>query len=638
MKRTATIRIAALLLLTGLLGPAALAGRGDVYLDLPDGRKVPGTRITRSGSFVTLTTAFGQLRVPRTLIDVSRPKVLRHAPKERYERRTNWFRIDCDLTAERAALYANELDAYFEWLIGIYGMDRKRLKKRAPFPVHVYRMRADFKRVQDEVAPGISESKGSGFAEGVAGFHSGKGTYLWDAEGAHGGTHLEVGKHEVTHLLNSHFASMTGVRFPVWFEEGTATYFEAAVSFGGREPEDNPAALATVLGDLSSGRAYANRALRGVPYSKFHGREYSWGWAMVRWLRRDRDGRRWKPFLEFMKTASGGAPSDSENGRFLKAIGFKKDAALDEAWHAHLVLAGKKDPLVPLGASENALAEVAKIARPTAEQAATFFRFGESFARKGLGGPAVVYLRAAVRGGIEDPRLFLRLARMIAAVDGCTSDDPWPDESLDYLRRAVKTDPLRAATRCELGRQLLLIAESGDEIVAARNQLGLALLLAGPNDDIVYLATEALRGVMAADESLSARAARDWLVERAPNAKRSLLTAFHYFLQEEGLWEDLAKALEESVEKGEARFEDRKMLAGLYRAGDRLTDAAKIYAELLIENPKALYLWLPLVQCLAEAGETAAAMKAREKAIRTIDASREDHQALRERILAVPLK
>ncbi|MHC4860830.1 MAG: tetratricopeptide repeat protein, partial [Planctomycetota bacterium] len=391
--------------------------------------------------------------------------------------------------------------------------------------------------------------------------------------------------------------------------------------------------------DLDAGRPMGNRELRSVPYATFYGREYAWGWALVRFLRRDEAGRRWKPFIKFMRTVSGVPPSDSECRRFLRAVGFRDDAALDLAWHAHLLAARAQGGFsVPMGTSDEALAEVERLEKPTPEQARTFARIGESFAEKGLARPAVVYLRAAVRGGVAGPAIHRALATALARVAGCDADEPWPEEAVDHLRKAVEAEPLRAASRRDLGRQLLLHAKTDAQILEARNQLGLALLLAGPDDDVLSLAIGALRGVVAADRSLSPGGAAKLLTEVVPEAAAAVRTAHGYFLQEEELWDDLVEVIQERVEAGVATFEDRKMLAGLYRAGDRLSEAAAIYAGLLEEAPDALHLWLPLVATLVEAGRTEDAAKAREEALAAIDASSGDHEALRRRILEIEPK
>ena len=90
--------------------------------------------------------------------------------------------------------------------------------------------------------------------------------------------------HETAHLLNHLFSTATGVRFPVWFEEGTATYFQMFVP-GMAEPEVNLAALTIVIGAIEAGDGMTSEALRSVPYAKFYSYEYAWGWALVHYLR-----------------------------------------------------------------------------------------------------------------------------------------------------------------------------------------------------------------------------------------------------------------------------------------------------------------------------------------------------------------
>ena len=139
------------------------------------------------------------------------------------------------------------------------------------------------------MAPGI-ENKGQAFAEGVAGFYSQRHgcIFMWDAEGMQGATQLEVAKHETTHLLNSLLAKQIAINVPTWFEEGAATYFSMSIALPGGnvpEPRDHAGALAEVIGEIEAGKAYAARGIRSVSWNAFLGREYSWGWALVRFFR-----------------------------------------------------------------------------------------------------------------------------------------------------------------------------------------------------------------------------------------------------------------------------------------------------------------------------------------------------------------
>ena len=147
---------------------AALAHAETLQLD--DGRVLFGRRVRRGQKTVVLETDFGPLTIPAGRLAAS-GTVTRKPPPSRRAIKTRWLLIECDLSEARAQLYADQLDAFFDWMIRVYDLDLKRVRRDAPYKMFLYRRRADFKKVQAEVAPGI-ERKGKGFAEGVAGFYS----------------------------------------------------------------------------------------------------------------------------------------------------------------------------------------------------------------------------------------------------------------------------------------------------------------------------------------------------------------------------------------------------------------------------------------------------------------------------------
>ncbi|MHC4959187.1 MAG: hypothetical protein ACYTGN_12530 [Planctomycetota bacterium] len=260
-----------------------------------------------------------------------------------------------------------------------------------------------------------------------------------------------MAKHETTHLLNHLMRKQLAIKTPSWFEEGAATYFSMFVATGGKadmEPEDHPGALAQVVGGIETGAALSSRELRGVGYAAFLGRQYSWGWALIRFCRRHKNGRRWPELLKYLRTVSGGGGvTDSEERRFLKAVGFKSSDAFDDAWHKHLKGAKPAGGRAPIGTSEQVLARVASIKKPDPKLARNFARIGISLARARVSGPAIVYLRAALRGGVADPEVPFLLATALSEKERLTEDDRWPDEALAALRAAVRTAPLRSRYR-----------------------------------------------------------------------------------------------------------------------------------------------------------------------------------------------
>ncbi len=621
-----TLVAAVALVFVGALPFSAARAEQAARLEIPDGRVIRGTKLRKEKDAVVLETVFGPLRVPNALLQPPKPdpqaaptnpndNALPDAPRVTTSR---WIKLESDLSLARTRTYHDMLDAFVERMIEIYELDKRRVAKRAPFHVLVWRSKDDFKAVQDRIAPGIAALKGKEFAEATAGFYSpGEDkVYMWDARGMWG-DHPTVALHEVCHLVNTRLSAATGVRFSQWFEEGSAMYFQMFVP-GTSEPDLNLSALATVTEAIEAGTPMGNRELRSVSYADFKGYEYAWGWALVQFLRRHEGGKHWKPLLKFQRTASAGAPGDSENGRFLKAIKYENDAKLNEAWHAYLLTLVPEEN-VPLGASQENLVEVEAIEKPTPEQAQLFAGLGRSFARAGNPKPAVVYLRAARRGGVEDTSLCLLFARMLAEDEGLAVDEPWPAEAFSAIEHAVRIGPLRADARLVLGRQLLLRATDPDEAQEPLDQLGLALLVMGPDDDDKMIAKWALTAGCEAMPQKSPQEVRAWLAERVPPAEASLRAAWVYFLQEREAWELLIEALEGRLKGGTASFSDRKTLAGLYLASDRNDEAATIYAALLAEDAGAVTLWPHYVRALAASGKPDEAADAKAKGLEAAD-------------------
>jgi tetratricopeptide (TPR) repeat protein len=599
------MRLLCLVLLT------ALAHAESLQLD--DGRVIVGKRVQRGQKIVILETDFGPLKIPKERL-AETGTVTRKPPPKRRAIQTRWLLIECDLSEARAKLYADQLDAFFDWMIRVYDLDLKRVRRDAPYRMFLYRRRGDFKKVQAEVAPAI-ERKGKGFAEGVAGFYSsGAGAiYMWDAEGARGGVHLGVAKHETTHLLNHLMARQFGLNIPSWFEEGSATYFSMYIALGGKttgEPPDHPGALARVVGEIDGGKPMTSRELRAVRYENFLGRQYSWGWGLVRFFRHHKSGKRWARLLKHLRTISRSGVTDSEERRFLKAAGFRSSDALDKVWHNHLVSA-KPEGETPVGTSPAVLERIAAIAKPAKDLARNFARIGISLARAHEASPAIVYLRAALRGGVQDAEVYYQLATSLARLQGGAQ---WPDEAVAALRNAVGQAPLRAAYRLMLGRQLLRRGKTRD----ARDMLGLALVLAGEDDDEIALAVALLRAAAALEPDRPIAEVATTLSKSVPPAEPALRLAHVYHLQEAEEWGALAALLEQRIADGSATFLERAMLAGLFKATDELDEALAIYATLLREDPKALQLWPDRIECLLGLGRKADAREALQKALQAI--------------------
>ena len=623
----------AALLATALAGaaPEPAAAR----LRLADGRVLFGRAIERGKTGATLETVFGRLAVPKTALPKSgtAPPSVKPAPTGTRIFKTRWLEIENDLSPERERLYADQLDPFFDWMITLYALDRDRVRRDALYKMRVFKRRRDFKELQAEIAPGI-EDKGQAFAEGVAGFYSpGHGKiFMWDAEGARGGLQLEVAKHETAHLLNHLMSRQNAVKLPTWFEEGSATYFSMVMPLPGKkpgDPEDHPGALAQVIGDIEGKNAYEARALRSVAWNKFHGREYSWGWSLVRFFRRHKNGKRWPALLKHLRTVGTRGPvTDSEQRRFLKAAGFRDSEAFDKAWHAHVLEAKPAGRSVPIGTSPEVLAKIAAIEKPPADLARHFARTGVSLARARETAPAIVYLKAALRGGVKDPDVPYHLAVALAEGAGLAADDPWPREAVDALRLAVEFAPLRAAYRLGLARQLL----ATQSIQPARDMAGLALVVAGPDDDRVEIALALLRAATASKPDANLQKTVEELAAAVPTAAAALRLAMVYHLQESEDWEALVALLELRSIAGGATRQERAMLAGLYKASDRFEEAETLYAALLREDPSALRLWPNRIECLLHLEREAEARNARKHALEAIAKDPRDLSWLRRRL------
>ncbi|MEE8105411.1 MAG: hypothetical protein V3T86_07745 [Planctomycetota bacterium] len=581
------------------LGPAS------AQLRLKDGRVLRGRSVTRDKSGAVLHTVFGKLRVPKDRLATGTQEAKPKAEKPtRRKRRTKWLEIESDLSESRAQLYSDQLDAFFDHMIVVYELDRDRLKRDAPYRMQVYRRRKDFKKVQGEVAPGI-ENKGQAFAEGVAGFYSQQHRciFMWDAEGMQGATQLEVAKHETTHLLNSLLARQIAINVPTWFEEGAATYFSMSIALPGGnvpEPRDHAGALAEVIGEIEAGKPYTGRGIRSVSWNAFLGREYSWGWALVRFFRQHQGGKRWSSLLKHLRTVSARGPvGDSQEKRFLESAGFKNSAAFDRKWHAFLLKAKPGGRLAPVGTAPAVLERVAAVKKPAAALARNFARIGMSLARVREVEAAVVYLRAAMRGGVKDPDVPYHLALALVEREDLGVEDMWPREAVAALHKAVDLAPLRSVYRLAFGTALLGYEHTDH----AQHELGLALLCAGPDDDDLQLAVMLLGATLELAPKEEPEAALEKLVAALPLQKSALRAALAYRFQEDEDWDKLAKLLEGRVKIKAATIEERAMLAGLYKVSDRLDDAAALYAAILAEDATALRYWPDCIECLLALGK-----------------------------------
>jgi tetratricopeptide (TPR) repeat protein len=345
-----------------------------------------------------------------------------------------------------------------------------------------------------------------------------------------------------------------------------------------------------------------------VPWETFHGREYSWGWALVRFFRQHGKGGGWGALLEHLRTIGPGAVTDSEERRFLEALGFRDSAAFDAAWHAHLK-ATRTAERQYAGTSPEALAKIAAIAKPSPAMARDFARIGVSLARVQEAEPAVVYLRAAMRGGVEDAEVPYQLARAIALLADAPEDGKWPEEAGAALTEAVRLAPLVSTYRLALGRQLLAWGD-----IAAEAELGLSLVLLGPSDDEVATALCCLRAATRFDPERPVDAIAQSLAESVPPAAPALRRAVVYYLQETEQWDRLAELIEQRGK--DATAEERAMLAGLYGLTDRDDEALAVWRELVGKEPR---YWPDLVECLLRAGRRTDAKAALAEAFAAVD-------------------
>jgi tetratricopeptide (TPR) repeat protein len=207
--------------------------------------------------------------------------------------------------------------------------------------------------------------------------------------------------------------------------------------------------------------------------------------------------------------------------------------------------------------------------------------------------------------------VYYQLATSLARLQGGAQ---WPDEAVAALRNAVGQAPLRAAYRLMLGRQLLRRGKTRD----ARDMLGLALVLAGEDDDEIALAVALLRAAAALEPDRPIAEVATTLSKSVPPAEPALRLAHVYHLQEAEEWGALAALLEQRIADGSATFLERAMLAGLFKATDELDEALAIYATLLREDPKALQLWPDRIECLLGLGRKADAREALQKALQAI--------------------
>ena len=524
-----------------------------------------------------------------------------------------------------------------EWIASVYALDEKRLQKSAPFGVTVFRSRLDFQRRQREVAPEIAAMKGSGYAEGLAGFYSPKDhhIWMWDADADTRSSLPEVAYHEMTHWMND-LVRAGKPQFPVWFEEGSATYFQTYTP-GVTEPEPNLGALRTVLEELDAGTGYTGRQLRSIPYARFYSREYCWGCSFVSFARRAEGGRLWPRLLEYLEKAGSGPTGDAEEHRLLEALHFASDEALDQAWHESVQkLLEQKEPRAK-GANAASLESVRALTKPSHDEAVLLARLGRDLARLGLAKEAVVYLEAALRGGVEDASLEVVLARALAVASSARDDEPWPEAARGHLEDAVALAPLVAEYRAVLGVQEVLAVEAKEPhdpkaAAAARDHLGLALLLAGPDDDAAWIAAWTLRAVTHAMPDATVEEQGAWLAEKAPRQAAFVRTAETYVLQEEERWDELIGLLERQRDQAHISAEGLSMLAGLYSASGRYDEAVKTYQEALQGEGASLSLWPRYVAALLGAGDPKGALAAAKEAYQAFDESPAPSDAYRRAI------
>jgi tetratricopeptide (TPR) repeat protein len=179
---------------------------------------------------------------------------------------------------------------------------------------------------------------------------------------------------------------------------------------------------------------------------------------------------------------------------------------------------------------------------------------------------------------------------------------------------------------------MFLRSASQKDAAAARDMLGLALLVSGPSDDAVAIASALLGAAALASPQKSPADLVAELAHDLPDAASALRAGQLYSLQEQRDWQELVRVLEARVAAGKPTFEERTMLAGLYRASDRPDDAEKIYAALLAEDPSALQLWPERIAALFAAGRREQALAAKQEALDRIAKDPREWQGVRDRI------
>jgi tetratricopeptide (TPR) repeat protein len=294
----------------------------------------------------------------------------------------------------------------------------------------------------------------------------------------------------------------------------------------------------------------------------------------------------------------------------------------DRAWHEHLKTTRTAERQY-VGTAPEVLAKIGAIAKPSPAMARDFARIGVSLARVHEAEPAVVYLRAALRGGIADAEVPYELARALALLAAAPEDAPWPDEAVGALREAVRLAPLRSAYRLALGRQLL----ARRDLETAHAELGLSLVLLGPSDDDIASALGCLRAATRREPGRAVDELAESLAESAPVAAAALRAAAVYHLQDGQEWEKLEELL---ARRGAgATPEERAMLAGLYGLTDRDEEALAIWREVAGKEPR---YWPDLVECLLRMDRKADAKAALAEAFAAVAKAPPEERWIRRRL------
>jgi len=284
-----------------------------------------------------------------------------------------------------------------------------------------------------------------------------------------------------------------------------------------------------------------------------------------------------------------------------------------------------------VGTSPEVLSKIAAIAKPSPAMARDFARIGISLARVHEAEPAIVYLRAALRGGIADAEIPYELARSLALLAARPEDAPWPDEAVDALREAVRLAPLASAYRLALGRQLLARRETD----AAYRELGLSLVLLGPSDDDIAGALGCLRAASKREPQRAVDELAESLAESVPIAAKALRAAAVYQLQDDEEWSKLEALI---VSRGAAATpEERAMLAGLFCLTDRCDEALPIWRELVAADGGLRY-WPDLVDCLVRMDRTADAKAALAEAFAAVEKAPPELSWVRRRLERIRLE